>query len=92
MKERRARGIHIIYDDTLLKHNEEAFVDLAIGAIIIDTMHPFWLKCKGNYSLKNFNLMRIVIEALIKFKSDELEWSPKETLERSRDLIHKVWK
>ena len=92
MKERRARGIHIIYDDTLSKHNEEAFVALDVGAIIIDTIHPFWLKCKGNYSLKNFNEMRVVIEALIKFKSDELEWSPKETLEKTRDLMHKVWK
>jgi len=42
--------------------------------------------------LSNFNEMRVVIEVLIKFKSDEFEWSPKETLEKTRDLMHKVWK
>ena len=91
MKERRAKGIHIIYDDSLTKHNEEAVVDSIAGAIIIDTMHPFWLRCKNNHVLGNFNEMRIVLEALIKYKNDELDWDVKKTLEEYRDLVHKIW-
>jgi hypothetical protein len=91
MKERRAKGLHIIYDDGIKIHNEEAVVSLEVGAVIIDTQHPFWLRCKNNNTLSNFNEMRIVIEALIIYKNNELEWDAKETLEKYRDLLHKTW-
>jgi len=91
MKERRARGIHIIYDDTIKTHVDEAVVDPAAGAIIIDTTYPFWLRCKSNHVLSNFNEMRVVIEALMKYKNDELDWDVKKTLDQYRDLLHKVW-
>ena len=62
-----------------------------VGAVIIDTQHPFWLRCKTNHTLGNFNEMRIVIEALMKYKNDEIEWDVKETLEKYRNLLHKTW-
>ena len=91
MKERRSRGLHIIYDDGLTSHKEESIVSLEAGGVVIDTNHPFWLLCKKHQVLRSFNEMRVVIEALIKFKNDEVSWDPKITLERYRDLIHKVW-
>lgn len=91
MKERRSRGLHIIYDDGLQSHEEESVVSIQAGGIVIDTNHPFWLRCKKNHVLRNFNEMRVVIEALIKYKNDEVEWDAKETLERYRNLIHKTW-
>tara|TARA_Y100000590_G_C15722895_1_gene1014126 strand:+ start:1177 stop:2706 length:1530 start_codon:yes stop_codon:yes gene_type:complete len=91
MKERKSKGLHIIYDDGLQKHEEEAIVSVEVGAVIIDTQHPFWLRCKTNHTLGNFNEMRIVIEALMKYKNDEIEWDVKETLEKYRNLLHKTW-
>ena len=40
---------------------------------------------------QNYNLVRIVIEALIKYKSDEVEWNTKETMNRFRDFLHAVY-
>ena len=91
MKERRSRGLHIIYDDGLKSHEEESIVSMQAGGVVIDTNHPFWLRCKKSHTLRNFNEMRVVIEALIKFKNDEVEWDAKETLERYRNLVHKTW-
>lgn len=91
MKERRSKGLHIIYDNELKTHAEEAIVSIEAGGIIIDTNHPFWLRCKNNHALSNFNEMRVVIESLIKYKNDEVEWDAKETLEQYRNLIHKTW-
>ena len=91
MKERKSKGLHIIYEDSLQKHEDEAIVSIDVGAVVIDTQHPFWLRCKANHTLSNFNEMRIVIEALMKYKNDEIEWDTKETLEKYRDLIHKTW-
>ena len=91
MKEKRAKGLHIIYDDEIKNHTDEAIVSIEAGAVIIDTQHPFWLRCKNNHTLGNFNEMRIVIEALIVYKNDEVEWDAKETLEKYRDMIHKTW-
>ena len=91
MKEKRAKGLHIIYDDEIKNHANEAIVSIEAGAVIIDTQHPFWLRCKSNHTLSNFNEMRVVIEALIIYKNDEVEWDAKETLEKYRDMIHKTW-
>lgn len=91
MKEKRAKGLHIIYEDDLKNHIDEAVVSIEAGAVIIDTQHPFWLRCKNNHTLGNFNEMRVVIEALIVYKNDEIEWDAKETLHKYRDLLHKTW-
>ena len=77
--------------DEIKNHTDEAIVSIEAGAVIIDTQHPFWLRCKNNHTLSNFNEMRVVIEALIIYKNNEVEWDAKETLEKYRDLIHKTW-
>jgi hypothetical protein len=91
MKEKRAKGLHITYDDDIKNHIDEAIVSIAAGGVVIDTQHPFWLKCKKNRDLSNFNEMRIVIEALILYKNEGLEWDAEKTLKTYRDMIHKIW-
>ena len=91
MKERHTKGLHLIYEPGIKDHTNEAIVSIEAGAVIIDTHHPFWLKCQVNRPLRKFNEMRIVIEALIVYKNDELEWDAKETLEKYRDMIYKTW-
>ena len=41
--------------------------------------------------MRNYNLMRIVIEALIRHKNEEVEWDAEETMYRFRDLLHAVY-
>lgn len=91
MRERRSKGIHIIPAYNIKTHEEEAFVDLLQGGIVVDMVHPFFLQCANNLSLRDFNLNRILIEALIKFKNDEVTWDAKETLNHYRDLLHACW-
>lgn len=91
MKEKRAQGLHIIYDDDIKSHADEAIVSIDAGGVVIDTQHPFWLKCKKNSELSNFNEMRIVIEALIVYKNNGLDWDAEKTLKTYRDIIHKTW-
>ena len=42
---------------------------------------------------EKFNVNRVLIEALIKFKNEELKenWDPIKTLNMYRDLLHKTW-
>ena len=42
---------------------------------------------------EQFNIRRLLIESLIKFKNDELKenWDPAKTLNMYRDLLHKTW-
>ena len=91
MRDRRAKGLHIIYDDGIKIHKDEAIVSIEAGGVVIDTQHPFWLICKKPRELSNFNEMRIVIEALFVYKNDEVDWDAQETLKKYRDVIHKVW-
>jgi hypothetical protein len=91
MKEKRAKGLHIVYDDDIENHAEEAIVSINAGGVVIDTQHPFWLKCKKNTELSNFNEMRIVIEALIVYKNNGLDWDAEKTLKTYSDMIHKIW-
>jgi hypothetical protein len=90
-REKRAKGLHIIYDDGIKIHKDEAIVSIDAGGVIIDTQHPFWLACKRPRELSNFNEMRIVIEALIIYKNNEVEWDAEETLKKYRAMIHKIW-
>lgn len=96
-KERQSKGIRIIPTDEFPNEKEEAWVDLLRGAICINTAHPFYVQMVDLDRLgrfEKFNINRILIEALIKFKNDELKenWDPKKTLEKFRDLLHKTWK
>ena len=90
-REKRAKGLHIIYDDGIKIHKDEAIVSIDAGGVVIDTQHPFWKACKRPRELSNFNEMRIVIEALIIYKNNEVEWDAEETLKKYRALIHKIW-
>lgn len=90
-KERKAKGLRLVFTKQLQTHNEEARVEPNAGAIIIDEIHPMYLRTSDNKKTQNYNLVRIVIEALIKYKSDEVEWNTKETMNRFRDFLHAVY-
>jgi len=87
-KEKKSRGIKLVYSRNLQTHTEEAKVERNAGAIIIDVLHPMYIRSKTPVTVQNYNLMRIVIEALIRFKNDEVEWDAKETMYRFRNLLH----
>jgi len=96
LKERKSKGIRIIPTDKFPKEKEEAWVDLSQGAIVINLLHPFYLTMQNSDrfgKFEKFNVNRVLIEALIKFKNDELkdEWDPIKTLNMYRDLLHKTW-
>ena len=98
--ERKSKGIRIIPTDEYPNEKEEAWVDLNRGAICINILHPFYTKmCNIDNSatfgkFEKFNITRLLIEALIKFKNSELKenWDPEKTLNTYRDLLHKTWK
>ena len=96
LKERKSKGIRIIPTDKFPKEKEEAWVDLSQGAIVINLLHPFYVTMQNSDrfgKFEKFNVNRVLIEALIKFKNDELkdEWDPTKTLNMYRDLLHKTW-
>ncbi|MCH6574390.1 MAG: hypothetical protein IH795_04170, partial [Bacteroidetes bacterium] len=72
-------------------HNEEARVETKAGAIVIDELHPMYLRTKDTKKIQNYNLMRIIIEALIRHKNEEVEWDAKETMYRFRNFLHAVY-
>lgn|GEM_PF-1170925 len=98
--ERKSKGIRIIPTDEYPDEPEESWVDDTKGAICINILHPFYMKmCNTDNSgtfgkFEKFNITRLLIEALIKYKNDELkeEWDPKKTLDIYRNLLHKTWK
>ena len=96
-KERQSGGIQIIPTDEFPDEPEEAWVDLARGAVCINIAHPFYRMIidKDRFGiLERYNVTRILIDALIKFKNEELReaWDPKTTIDKCRDLLHKTWK
>ena len=90
-KIKRSKGIRLILSERSTTHNEEATVQTELGAIVIDTLHPMYLRTKENTKIQTYNLMRILIEALIRHKNEEVEWDAKETMYRFRNLLHAVW-
>lgn len=90
-RKRKAKGIKLVFTKRLQTHNEEARVETKEGAIVIDELHPMYIRTRDVKRLQNYNLMRIVIEALIRHKNDEVEWDAKETMYRFRDFLHAVW-
>ncbi|MDA1124713.1 MAG: ATP-binding protein [Crenarchaeota archaeon] len=90
-KEKKSKGLRLVYTKKLQTHNEEARIEPNAGAIIIDELHPMYTRTLSNRKIKKYNLMRIVIEALIRHKNEEVNWDAKETMIRFRDLLHAVW-
>lgn len=90
-KEKKSKGLRLVFTKKLQTHNEEARIEINAGAIIIDELHPMYERTLDNRKIQNYNLMRIVIEALIRHKNDEVEWDAKETMYRFRNLLHAVW-
>ena len=94
--EKKSKGIRIIPTEEFPNEKEEAWVDLKKGAVCLNVLHPFYQimvnsdKC-GKF--EQFNIRRLLIESLIKFKNDELKenWDPAKTLNMYRDLLHKTW-
>ena len=96
LKERKSKGIRIIPTEEFPNEKEEAWVDLSQGAVVINILHPFYVTMQGSDrfgKFEKFNIHRVLIEALIKFKNDELKenWDPIKTLNMYRDLLHKTW-
>ena len=87
-KEKKSKGLRLVFTKKLQTHTEEARVETKAGAIVIDELHPMYLKTKDMKRLQNYNLVRIVIEALIRHKNDEVEWDAQETMYRFRNLLH----
>lgn len=90
-KEKKSKGLKLVFTRKIQIHNEEASVHTHTGAIIIDELHPMYLRTMDNKKIQNYNLMRIVIEALIKHKNEEVDWDAKETMIRFRNFLHAVW-
>ena len=86
--EKKSKGLRMVFTDQLQTHNEEARVETHEGAIVIDVLHPMYLRTKDIKKLQNHNLVRIVIESLIRHKNEEVDWDAKETMYRFRDLLH----
>jgi len=96
LKERKSKGIRIIPTEEFPDEKEEAWVDLSQGAVCINVLHPFYITMQGSDrfgKFEKFNIHRVLIEALIKFKNDEIKenWDPEKTLNMYRDLLHKTW-
>ena len=94
--ERKSKGIRIILTDEYPDEKEEAWVDLNRGAVCINVRHPFYVRMKESDEVgkfEKFNVNSLLIEALIKFKNNELKenWDPEKTLNTYRDLLHKIW-
>ena len=90
-REKKAKGLRLVFTKKLQTHNEEARVETKAGAIVIDELHPMYLRTKDTKKIQNYNLMRIVIESLIRHKNEEVEWDAKETMYRFRNFLHAVW-
>jgi len=95
--EKRSKGIRIILTEEFPDEKEEAWVDLPRGAIVLNILHPFYITMQNSDrfgKFEKFNIRRLLIESLIKFKNDELkeEWDPIKTLNTYRDLLHKTWR
>jgi len=90
-REKKAKGLRLVFTKKLQTHTEEARVETKAGAIVIDELHPMYLRTKDTKKIQNYNLMRIVIESLIRHKNEEVEWDAKETMYRFRNFLHAVW-
>ena len=74
--ERRSKGIRIIPTEEFPNEKEQAWVALEKGAVVINILHPFYITMKESDrfgKFEKFNIHRVLIEALIKFKNDELK-------------------
>ena len=88
-KDKRSKGLQLIFTKKLQIHTEEASVETKSGAIVIDELHPMYIRYKNESNkLQNYNLMRIIIESLIRHKSDSVDWDARKTMYQFRNLLH----
>ena len=88
-KPRKARGLQITLRNWP-EEPQESWVSPEEGAIIINEGHEFWIRHRTK-STETYNFTRILLEAIIKYKSKENTWTPEETLQQLDDLLHEVW-
>ena len=94
-KERKSRGLRIMLTWDHPENEKEGWVDALNGAIVINVLHPFYqtmVESDRFGRLEKFNTNRILIEAIIRHKSDELDWTPQKTLDVQNSLLHKMWR
>ena len=91
MRPRKTRGINVTPQTGITEHELEAFVDPAQQTIILDMDHPMVKYFDSNPSARNLNFTRILIQALIAYKSLEVEWDTKETMNQFSKLLSAVY-
>lgn len=87
--ERKSRGLSIV-DENYPDDPREAWVDPSNRVLVYNSGHSFNKKFEGS-SLFNYNLTRVCISALIKYRNDQVEWDPSTTLEYFEKILHDVW-
>ena len=91
-KTRHARGIRIIPIE--YKENEEkreSWVSQMHGGIVVNTGHPFYKKLEINPSLHDYNLVVILIDALLQFRVEQEDVDFKKVTQQSRELLRALW-
>ena len=88
-KQQKSRGLSIIIED-FPNDPREGWVDLDNKGVVYNNAHPF----NANFSEKNtfdYNLTRVVISSLIKYRNDQVNMDAKTTLEYMEKILHSVW-
>ncbi|MBM3910584.1 MAG: sensor histidine kinase [Thaumarchaeota archaeon] len=89
-KEQKSRGLSIIVED-FPKDPREGWVDPDNKAVVYNSSHSF----NQMFSEKNtfdYNLARVVISSLIKFRNEQVQMDARTTLELFEKVLHSVWK
>lgn len=87
--ERKSRGLAIV-DESYPDDPREAWVDPSNRVLVYNSGHAFNKKFEDS-SLFHYNLTRVCISALIKYRNDQVEWDPSTTLENFEKILHDVW-
>lgn len=88
-KQQKSRGLSIIIED-YPNDPREGWVDLDNKAVVYNNAHSF----NAKFSEKNtfdYNLTRVVISSLIKYRNDQVNMDAKTTLEYMEKILHSVW-
>lgn len=89
-KQQRSRGLSIVVED-YLNDPREGWVDFDNKAVVYNSANKFNML----FSEKNtfdYNLARVVISSLIKYRNDQVPMDALTTLELFEKVLHSVWK
>ena len=86
LKDRRTRGISISEIEHGETEKKEAYVSEKDNAIIINTGHPFYKKIEGR-TIAEFHKYRIIIEALVRYRSNAENWNTDVAFDKTRETV-----